>query len=146
MTRLLSILMLLFTVTACGGSEQQPAEETAPASTPASTPGAAPEAGALDIQLTAPAEPRMGENTFEVTVRQGGEPVNDANVSMQLFMEAMPSMNMPEMKSSVALTPQGEGRYRGTGPVSMSGAWDANIMVMRGDQHLGDRTITIVAK
>jgi nitrogen fixation protein FixH len=142
MRRLIPILMLLFTVTACGSSEQQPpAENGAP-----SAPAPAPAAGALDIQLTSPAEPRTGENTFEVTVKQGAEPVNDADVSLQLLMEAMPSMNMPEMKSSVALTPQGDGRYRGTGQVAMSGAWDASIMVMRGDQHLGDRTITIVAK
>jgi hypothetical protein len=28
----------------------------------------------------------------------------------------------------------------------MGGAWDANVMVMRGSQHLGNRTITIVAR
>ena len=61
-------------------------------------------------------------------------------------MAAMPSMNMPEMRINVPLTPAGEGRYRGAGSVTMGGAWDANVMVMRGGQHLGDRTITIVAK
>jgi nitrogen fixation protein FixH len=53
---------------------------------------------------------------------------------------------MPEMRTNVPLTSAGEGRYRGTANVSMGGAWDANVMVMRGGQHLGDRTITIVAK
>jgi hypothetical protein len=61
-------------------------------------------------------------------------------------MAAMPSMNMAEMRSNVPLTHQGDGRYRGTGSVPMSGAWDANLMVMRNGQHLGGRTITIVAK
>ena len=101
---------------------------------------------ALDIRLTSPAEPRLGENAFEVVVTEGGRPVPDADVSLELFMAAMPSMNMPEMRTSVPLTSAGEGRYRGTANVSMGGAWDANVMVMRGGQHLGDRTITIVAK
>jgi len=100
----------------------------------------------LDIRLTSPAEPRLGENAFEVMVMEGGRPVADADVSLELFMAAMPSMNMPEMRTNVPLTSAGEGRYRGTANVSMGGAWDANVMVMRGGQHLGDRTVTIVAK
>ena len=100
----------------------------------------------LYIRLTSPAEPRLGENAFEVMVMEGGRPVADADVSLELFMAAMPSMNMPEMRTNVPLTSAGEGRYRGTANVSMGGAWDANVMVMRGGQHLGDRTVTIVAK
>ena len=100
----------------------------------------------IDIRLSSPAEARLGENAFEVTVMAGTEPVVDADVSLELFMAAMPSMNMPEMRTSVPLTHAGAGRYRGTGSVAMGGAWDANVMVMRGGQHLGDRTITIVAK
>jgi nitrogen fixation protein FixH len=101
---------------------------------------------ALDIRLTGPAEPRLGENAFEVMVMQGSTPVADADVSLELFMAAMPSMNMPEMRTNVPLTNAGGGRYRGTANVSMGGAWDANVMVMRGGQHLGDRTVTIVAR
>ena len=100
----------------------------------------------IDIRLSSPAEARLGENAFEVTVMAGTEPVVDADVSLELFMAAMPSMNMPEMRTNVPLTHAGAGRYRGTGSVAMGGAWDANVMVMRGGQHLGDRTITIVAK
>ncbi len=77
---------------------------------------------------------------------EGTKPVVDADVSLELFMAAMPSMNMPEMRTAVPLTHAGDGRYRGTASVAMGGAWDANVMVMRGGQHLGDRTITIVAK
>ena len=101
---------------------------------------------AVDIRLSGPAEARLGENTFEVTVTEGTRPVVDADVSLELFMAAMPSMNMPEMRTNVPLTHAGDGRYRGTGSVAMGGAWDANVMVMRGGQHLGDRTVTIVAK
>jgi hypothetical protein len=123
---------------ACGGGSA-PAEQIPPAAT-------APDDDPLDIRLSNPTEPRIGENTFEVMVMQGSKPVPDADVSLELFMAAMPSMNMPEMRINVPLTPAGEGRYRGAGSVTMGGAWDANVMVMRGGQHLGDRTITIVAK
>ena len=143
MKRLARVLGILTLTAACGGGNTQetPAAESAPA---AGAP-VAPAGGQLDIRLT-PTEPRTGDNTFEVMVMQGSQPVADADVSLELFMAAMPSMNMPEMRISVPLTSAGEGLYRGTGSVSMGGAWDANVMVMRGGQHLGDRTITIVAK
>ena len=124
MKRLACALGLAVMVAACGGAASD----------------------AIDIRLNSPVEPRLGENAFEVVVMQGTTPVADADVSLELFMAAMPSMNMPEMRVNVPLTPAGDGRYRGTGSVTMGGAWDANVMVMRGGQHLADRTITIVAK
>ncbi len=100
----------------------------------------------LDIRLSEPAELVLGDNAFEVMVMQGSQPVTDAEVSLELFMGAMPSMNMPEMRSTVAMTHEGGGRYRGTGDVVMGGAWEATVMVMRGGEHLGDRTVTIIAR
>ena len=138
MKRLACVLGIVVMAAACGGGSA-PAEQSAPA-------GAAPAGDQLDIRLSNPTEPQIGENTFEVMVMQGSKPVPDADVSLELYMAAMPSMNMPEMRINVPLTPAGEGRYRGAGSVTMGGAWDANVMVMRGGQHLGDRTITIVAK
>ena len=143
MKRLMCVIGLVASAAACGGGNQEtPASESAPA---ASAP-AAPAGDQLDIRLSNPSEPRTGENTFEVMVMQGSQPVTDAEVSVQLFMAAMPSMNMPEMKNTIALKHEGNGQYRGTGNVMMAGAWDATVMVMRGDQHLGDRKVTIVAK
>lgn len=49
---------------------------------------------------------RTGENPFEVTVNdKNGQPIDDADVSLDFFMPAMPSMKMPEMRSSAKLTP-----------------------------------------
>jgi hypothetical protein len=138
MKRLACVWGIMVMAAACGGGNP-PSEQSAPAAV-------APAGDQLDIRLSNPTEARIGENTFEVMVMQGSKPVPDADVSLELFMAAMPSMNMPEMRINVPLTPAGEGRYRGAGSVTMGGAWDANVMVMRGGQHLGDRTITIVAK
>jgi hypothetical protein len=89
---------------------------------------------------------KMGENTFDVMVMQGGQPVTDADVSLQFFMAAMPQMKMSEMKNSVSLKHEGNGRYRGTGNVMMAGDWETTVMVMRGGQELGSRKLTVTAK
>ena len=143
MRRLVCVLGLLTIVGACGGGSAPQQEQTSPA--PAA-PAAAPAGSGLDIRLNNPAEPRTGENTFEVMVMQDSQPVTDADVSVQLYMAAMPSMNMPEMKNTIPLKHEGNGQYRGTGNVMMGGAWDATVMVMRGNQELGSRKITIVAQ
>jgi len=103
---------------------------------------------ALDIVLTSqPDPPRAGDNTFEVVVRQpGGEPVSDATVTVVLFMPAMPSMNMPAMRSQATLLPAGEGRYRGGVDVGMSGRWDVTITVARDGRTLGRVERAIVAR
>jgi hypothetical protein len=114
---------------ACGGSEQKNSS------------------GNVEITLTSqPDPPRTGEATFEAMVMQAGQPVTDADVSVELFMAAMPSMNMAEMRNSIALTHEGGGRYRGAGNVMMAGSWDATVRVKRGGQELGSRTVAIVAK
>jgi len=104
-------------------------------------------AGNVDVTLTTqPDPPRMGDTTFEAMVMMGGQPVTDADVTVELFMPAMPSMNMAEMRNTIALTHEGGGRYRGTGNVMMAGSWDATVSVRRGGQELGARKIPITAE
>ncbi|MGE4054629.1 MAG: FixH family protein [Vicinamibacterales bacterium] len=129
---------------ACGGGSEQPATESAPAS---STPAVQAGMQAVDINFRTQPDPVvMGENTLEATVMQGGKPVTDAMVSTEFFMAAMPSMNMPEMRSKAELMHQGNGIYRGKGQVTMAGTWDVTVMVMRGGQDIGSRKMTLTAK
>jgi hypothetical protein len=130
----------------CGGGREQtpPATESGPA---ASTPTTSTTSQPVDITFESkPDPPKMGENSFEATVMANGQPVTDADVVVELFMAAMPSMNMSEMRSSVPLKHEGGGRYRGTGNVMMSGAWDATVSVKRGGQEIGNRKFSITAK
>lgn len=90
--------------------------------------------------------PTSGDNTFEVTVNKDGAPVEDASVTAAFTMPAMPSMNMPEMRSSATLEPAGDGRYRGTGQLSMAGTWNVRVTVRRNGEQLGTKTLSIVAK
>jgi RND family efflux transporter MFP subunit len=96
---------------------------------------------------TQPDPPRNGQNTFEVRVTDAkGQPVTDAQVTVTLFMAAMPSMNMPAMSSEARLPHVGAGTYRGDGMVSMAGRWDVTMTARRGGSVLGSGRTTLVAR
>lgn len=121
---------------ACG--KPQPANETS-ASAPAS--------GPVNITFKSDPDPaRTGDNTFEAMVMQGGQPVNDATVSAEFFMPAMPAMKMPEMRSKMDLAPAGNGAYRGKGQVMMAGTWDVTVRAVRNGQELATQKVTVTAK
>jgi RND family efflux transporter MFP subunit len=91
--------------------------------------------------------PKTGENIFEVSVKDAaGKPLADADVSVQLFMPAMPTMNMPAMRNEIRLPPAGGGIYRGPGEVMMGGRWEATVTVSKGGQRLGSRQFPVVAR
>ena len=132
---------------ACGGGERNNTTTNTPAPA-AQGPGAGSQAPAGNVEITLttqPDPPRMGETTFEAMVMSSGQPVTDADVSVELFMAAMPAMKMPEMRNTVALTHEGGGRYRGTGNVMMAGSWDATVSAKRGGQELGAHKVPLVA-
>jgi membrane fusion protein, copper/silver efflux system len=115
----------------------------ATASAPAGSPGSP-----LAISFRAqPDPPKTGDNMFEVHVADpNGTPVSDAEVSVQLFMPAMPTMNMPAMRNETKLTSVGGGTYRGPGQVMMGGRWDVTVTVNRGGRKAGSRQFALVAR
>ena len=111
---------------------QQPADATKPG---------------LDIMLMKPSAPKLGDNTFEVMVKgPDGRAITDADVTVQLYMAAMPAMKMPEMKSAVTLKHQKGGTYVGAGQVTMAGTWAATVVVKRGGKEVGSKKLPITAK
>jgi Cu(I)/Ag(I) efflux system membrane fusion protein len=113
-----------------GGSrefaEAQKTESTATYSTIKST-----EASSIKIDLhTDPNPMKAGQdNQFRVTLTDAaGKPIADAHVTVTLIMPAMPSMNMPEMKSSCELAwKAGSPMYVGKGQAPMSGTWNVTV-------------------
>jgi nitrogen fixation protein FixH len=103
---------------------------------------------AVTIALkTNPTPPKTGDNTFEVTVTDAaGKPVTDADVTVALYMAAMPSMNMPAMRNSVPLKHQANGVYRGTGQVTTAGQWDATVSAKRAGKEIGSKKVKLTAK
>jgi len=102
----------------------------------------------LDIGVrTVPDPPSVGENRFEVTVRDStGKAVDGADVALQFFMPAMPTMNMPAKRNVITLAAAGGGVYRGNGQLLMAGRWDATVTVTRGGQRLGTKQLPVVAR
>ena len=102
----------------------------------------------LDITFRSqPDPPKTGDNQFEVTVKDSsGRPVDDAEVSVQFFMAAMPSMNMPAMRNEIKLDPARGGVYRGPGQLLVAGRWDATVIVTRRGQRLGSKQLPVVAR
>lgn len=130
--------MLYAGMVACANAADAPA-----ANAPAAVTSAAP-----NIAFKSnPNPPRSGDNAVEVTVTNAdGSPVNGVNVSATFYMPAMPSMSMPEMRSVVSLTDQGKGFYHGTAQLVMSGTWEVTVNVMRGNEKLGSKKLTVIAK
>jgi hypothetical protein len=133
-----AVLLMLLALTGAGCSSE-PGQSFA---TQGSTTGAG-----MDIGVAMESNPpRAGDNAIGVTVRKDGAPVNDATVTAVFSMPAMPSMNMPEMRSSAVLQPAGDGRYRGIGQLSMAGTWNVRITVTQDGRELGTKTLSIIAK
>ncbi len=111
-------------------------------------PGTSAPAANVDIAVrTVPDPPKTGDVQFEVVVKDAsGKPIDDADVTVQLFMPAMPTMNMPAMRSETRLSAAGGGVYRGSSQVMMAGRWDLTVTVRRGGQRLGSRQLPMVAR
>jgi len=110
------------------------------------SPPAATGAVAIDFRSD-PDPPKSGSNAVEVVVKGAdGRPVSDATVKVVFSMPAMPSMNMPAMRSEAALAHDSDGRYRGTGDLSMAGTWNVAVTVSRGAEEIGSRSLSIIAK
>lgn len=118
---------------------QAPAGASAAASAPAA---------ALDITFRPVSDPpTTGENTFEVTLKDAsGQPVTDAEVSVRLFMPAMPTMNMPAIQNEAALVHTASGVYRGASQVFIGGRWDVTVTARKGAQELGRKQFVLVAR
>jgi hypothetical protein len=125
----------------------------ADAPAPDSSEGRTRSAGATDsatgVALDFRSEPdplRSGDNTIEVTVQQrDGSAITDADVTAVFSMPAMPTMNMPAMRSEARLTHVEGGRYRGIGQLSMAGTWNVTVTATREGEPVGRRTFSIVA-
>ena len=75
-----------------------------------------------------------------------GRPIADADVVVQLFMPAMPTMSMPAMRNETKLAPAGGGTYRGPGQVVTGGRWDVTVTVSNRGQRVGSRQFALVVR
>jgi RND family efflux transporter MFP subunit len=111
-----------------GGSKEFAANQGAPAA--ASGKGAT-DASVAKIDFHAENNPlKAGEdNVFHASLTSAdGKAITDAHVTVTLTMPAMPSMGMPEMKSSFELPwAASQQMYVGKGQPGMSGSWSVTV-------------------
>ena len=101
----------------------------------------------LDIAFASSPKPtKTGDNTFEVIVKDAaGTPVTGDDVSVLLYMPAMPAMKMAEMRNEVKLKHAGAGKYTGSGQVMMKGMWTVTVSVKENGQEVGQKKLTLTA-
>jgi RND family efflux transporter MFP subunit len=106
------------------------------ANSAASTPAGAPDASAAKLDLRSDDTPlKVGEdNNFHVTLTGAdGKPIPDAQVKLTLIMPAMPTMGMPEMKTSFDLPwSAAQHAYTGKGQPGMPGLFNVTVEAQKG--------------
>lgn len=108
---------------------------------------AAAQSGAATLTLTTkPAPLGLGQNLFEVMVRDAkGRPVTNADVSILLLMPADPKTRHPEMRTEGALNNAGAGKYSGIAIVSMAGDWDVTVTAKQNGKELAKKKQRLTA-
>ncbi|HEY4379945.1 MAG TPA: efflux RND transporter periplasmic adaptor subunit [Acidobacteriaceae bacterium] len=115
-----------------GGSKEFAANQAGPAA--ATDKGAASASAAkVDLHVDITSLKAGEDNTFRATVTDSdGKPITDAHVTVTLVMPAMPSMGMPEMKSTAELMwSAGQHAYVGKVQPGMSGSWNVTVEARR---------------
>jgi RND family efflux transporter MFP subunit len=101
------------------------------AASPATASGSAPAVATAKLDFHADNNPlKAGEdNAFHATLTGAdGKPIPDAQVKVTFIMPAMPSMGMPEMKSSFDLAwVASQSGYAGKGQPPMAGSWNVTV-------------------
>jgi major membrane immunogen (membrane-anchored lipoprotein) len=129
----------------CGQSSTtrsaQPSPSTAVA--PVNELGTKQTAGPFEVTLRSSAgTPKASNLDLSADVTQGGQPVQKADVKVELVMP-----EMREMGSTVVhLKSAGIGTYRGHGDLEMPGKWNAEITVKGADGKDGSATYSLDAK
>ena len=101
-------------------------------------------AGQFDIALDTGGPLKMTAAPLEVTVRENGKPVTDAEVTVELRMP--PDGAMGEMRTGAELKAAGGGHYKGQVDMTMAGKWDAIVRVRRGGQVVATHTEPVTAE
>ena len=111
------------------GSDKSPAAQVV-------EPAQKSEQPAAKISLTVKPNPAKSgpDNMFHVSlVDPNGKPIPDAEITVTLIMPAMPTMGMPEMRSSFKI-PFSQGMYMSQGKVPTAGSWNVMVEARRNGQ------------
>jgi multidrug efflux pump subunit AcrA (membrane-fusion protein) len=128
-----------------GGSKEFGKGDTAASQT--ATPANAPAQKAKLTFAVDPNPPKGGSDAmFHITLTDAeSKPIPDAQVKVTLVMPAMPSMGMPEMRSTYDV-PWVGGMYMGKGQIPMAGPWNVTVEATRNGQVIATQRTRFEAK
>jgi Cu(I)/Ag(I) efflux system membrane fusion protein/cobalt-zinc-cadmium efflux system membrane fusion protein len=96
---------------------------------------------------TEPDPPERGRNRVVVTLRDSfGRPVDGAEVSIGLFMPAMPAMGMAEMRASAKALERGAGVYEADVTLQSGGTWQVTVVADKSGRRIATTRISIAAR
>ena len=100
-----------------------------------------------NIELTtAPSPAQKGTNTVRIKLTNPeGKPISGAEVTVTFFMAAMPSMNMPEMKTVIKGMDKGAGIYEGEGDLGSGGMWQVTVIAKQNGETIAVKKLTVKA-
>jgi Cu(I)/Ag(I) efflux system membrane fusion protein/cobalt-zinc-cadmium efflux system membrane fusion protein len=100
-----------------------------------------------NVELSSdPATPRKGSNVFHVKLTDAsGASISGAEVSVTLFMPAMPAMGMASMRVPLTLNDKGDGLYEGPGQLESGGAWQVTILAKKNGQLIATKQLSVNA-
>lgn len=144
MTRNGWVVAVLVTGLAAGAAGCDRTEGQRQADAPVQAPGREVINERFQITLDTAGPLKLNDAPLDVTVLEDGEPVTDADVSVELRMP--PTASMGEMRTGTELKPAGNGRYRGEVDMMMAGKWNAIVRVRRGGQVVASHTEPVTAQ
>ena len=125
------MIVAAMTVAGCRRAEQAPAQTTATSS------------DRYEVTLDTGGTAKITAAPLDVTVREDGTPVTDAEVAVEMRMPA--TAQMGEMRTGAELKASGDGHYRGQVDLGMSGNWTAIVRVKRGGQVVATKSQPVTA-
>jgi Cu(I)/Ag(I) efflux system membrane fusion protein len=104
------------------------------------------QASAKVTLTTDPSPAQKGKNTVRVKLTDAEDkPVSGAEVTVTFFMAAMPSMNMPEMKTVIKGEGKGAGMYEGEGELGSGGMWQVTVTAKQKGKTIVAKKLTVKA-
>jgi Cu(I)/Ag(I) efflux system membrane fusion protein/cobalt-zinc-cadmium efflux system membrane fusion protein len=96
---------------------------------------------------TDPSPAQKGSNTIRVKLTDpAGKPITGAQVTATFFMPAMPTMNMPEMKTVIKGEDKGSGIYEGKGDLGSGGMWQVTVTAQQDGKTIVTKKLTVKAE
>jgi membrane fusion protein, copper/silver efflux system len=93
-----------------------------------------------------PNPPHKGSNVFHVKLTDAsGAPISGAEVSVTLFMPAMPAMGMASMRTPITLSDKSNGLYEGSGQLEGGGTWQVTILAKKNGQLIATKQLSVNA-